>query len=48
MGDACVNRNVADLCWDRCKEEADTLYEYEGQQVCVDYILESLNKVEIE
>ena len=31
-----------------CKEEADTLYEYEGEQVCIDCILESLDKVEIE
>ena len=48
MGSACPNRNVPHLYCDRCKEEADTLYEYEGEQVCIDCILESLNKVEIE
>ena len=30
MGDACPNRNVPHLYCDRCKEEADTLYEYEN------------------
>ena len=48
MGDACPNRNVPHLYCDRCKEEADTLYEYEGEQVCVDCILKSLDKVESE
>ena len=48
MGSACPNRNVPHLYCDRCKEEADTLYEYEGEQVCVDCILKSLDKVEIE
>ena len=47
MGSACPNRSVPHLYCDRCKEEADTLYEYEGEQVCIDCILESLNKVEI-
>ena len=48
MGDACPNRNVPHLYCDRCKEEVDTLYEYEGEQVCIDCILKSLDKVEIE
>ena len=48
MGDACPNRNVPHLYCDRCKEEADTLYEYEGEQVCVDCILKILDKVKIE
>ena len=48
MGSACPNRNVPHLYCDKCKEEVDNLYEYEGEQVCVDCILESLDKVEIE
>ena len=48
MGDACPNRHVPHLYCDRCKEEVDDLYEYEGEQVCVDCILKSLDKVEIE
>ena len=48
MGDACPNRHVPHLYCDRCKEEVDTLYEYEGEQVCVDCILKSLDKVKIE
>ena len=48
MGDACPNRNVSHLYCDKCEEEVEELYEYDGKQVCVDCILESLNKVEIE
>ena len=48
MGSACPNRNVPHLYCDRCKEEVDDLYEWDGKQVCIDCIVKSLKKVEIE
>ena len=47
MGSACPYRNVPHLYCDKCKEEVDTLYEYEGDQVCIDCIVKSLKKVKI-
>ena len=46
--ECCPYRSVPHLYCDKCKEEVDTLYGYEGEQVCVDCIVKSLNKVEIE
>ena len=48
MGSACLNRHVLHLYCDKCKEDVDNLYEYEGEQVCVDCILKDFKKVEIE
>ena len=48
MGSACPYRNVPYLYCDRCNEDVDNLYEYEGEQVCIDCIVKSLDKVEIE
>ena len=48
MGSACPNRNVPYLYCDKCNEEVDDLYEWDDEQVCIDCIVKSLNKVEIE
>ncbi len=48
LGDACPEISVPHLYCDWCSEEADELYEYEGEQVCIDCILESLDKVKVE
>ena len=47
MGSACPNRNVPYLYCDKCNEEVDDLYEWDGKQVCIDCIVKSLKKVEI-
>ena len=52
MGDACTRRKVPHLYCDWCNEDVEDLYKYEGEQVCVDCILNCtlnrLDKVEIE
>ena len=47
MGSSCPNRNVVRLYCDKCKEEA-VLYDYNGQELCIDCIEKTLDKVEIE
>ena len=41
-------RSGRTLYCDKCRAEVDRREEYEGEQVCVDCILESLKKVEID
>ena len=48
MGSACPNRNAKHLYCDKCEQEVDDLYEWDGKQVCIDCIVKSLKKVEIE
>lgn len=45
MGSSCPNRNVVRFYCDKCKEESD-LYHYDGQELCIDCIIEKLEKVE--
>ena len=47
MESACPYRNVPHLYCDKCEEEVDDLYEWDGKQVCIDCIVKSLKKVEI-
>lgn len=44
IGAACRNRNVPHLCCDSCGGE-DQLYEFEGQQLCIDCVENRLQKV---
>ena len=48
MGTACPYRNVPHLYCDKCEQEVDDLYEWDDKQVCIDCIVKSLDKVEIE
>lgn len=45
MGSACPNVNVPHFYCDRCGEE-DTLYHYNGQELCLECIEKELEKVE--
>lgn len=45
MGDACRNRNVPHYYCDECGEE-DTLYKFNGEELCVDCLLRQLEMVE--
>lgn len=44
LGSACSNRNVPHYYCDECNEETQ-LYEFEGQELCIDCIEEMLDKV---
>lgn len=46
MGLACPNRNVKHIACDDCKDEDKTIYEYEGEELCIDCIKSRLTVVE--
>ena len=41
----CSKKNVPVYICDWCENEVDTLYDFEGDQVCEDCIIESLDVV---
>jgi hypothetical protein len=49
LGSACSLRNRVTWICDRCESEVgvdcDALYEYDGEQLCGECVLESLDKV---
>lgn len=46
IGARCPYRNVHRLYCDRCEAE-ETLYEYEGEQLCNECLLKNFKKVEV-
>lgn len=47
MGPGCPKRHEAVLVCDSCESECEELYDYEGEQLCKDCLLEAVPKVEI-
>lgn len=45
-GSACSNRNVRTLYCDRCEEETDKLYKFEGEELCEECLFEALEVIE--
>ena len=45
LGDSCPNKRVPHYICDKCDEE-DTLYEFEGRQLCADCVLNELEEVD--
>lgn len=45
MGSGCPNRNVTRFYCDKCGNE-ETLYYFEGEELCIDCIIEQLEEVE--
>ena len=44
LGSSCPNRNVTRFYCDNCGEE-ETLYKYEGEELCIECIKKSLTEV---
>lgn len=42
----CPHKRVVRYYCDRCKEEVDALYDYDGEQLCGDCVLSEFEKVE--
>ena len=42
LGTACINRNVVIFTCDRCNNDEETLYEWDGQEVCLDCIMDEI------
>lgn len=46
MGDACMNRHVKRLYCDKCKDDVEKLYKYDGQEICEDCLLGEFEVIE--
>lgn len=45
MGNACPNRNVKHLYCDKCGDDVEKLYKYDGQEICEDCLLEEFEVI---
>lgn len=45
LGDSCPYRNVTVNYCDECGEEYEFLYDYNGQELCKDCLLETVPKI---
>lgn len=45
---ACPHYQRVELICDECGDECDELYQYNGEQICADCLLEICEKVEVE
>lgn len=46
LGSSCPNRNVNHLYCDKCKDDVEKLYEFEGEELCLYCIEKRLEVVE--
>lgn len=46
MGDECPNRNVKHLYCDKCGDDVERLYKYDGQEVCEVCLLKEFEVIE--
>ena len=47
MGNACPNRNVRHLYCDKCGDDVERLYEYNGEKLCAECLLAEFNVIEL-
>ena len=47
LGSDCPNRNVPHFYCDECKEDVETLYYYDGKELCLECIEKMLEKVKV-
>lgn len=45
LGSSCANRNVTIYYCDNCKNESEVLYEYDGEELCLDCVEKRLEVV---
>ena len=46
LGESCSNKRVPHFYCDSCKNEHDTVYEFDGEELCIGCIEKRLDKVE--
>ena len=47
LGSACRNRNVKHLYCDKCKADCEELYDVDGEELCMDCLLDSFEKIKL-
>lgn len=45
LGSACPNRHVKHLYCDKCGEDVEELYDFEGAQLCKECLLKKFEKI---
>ena len=48
MGSACPNRNVPHMYCDRCGEEFEKLYKFDGEEICAECLLSNFEYISID
>lgn len=48
LGDSCPNRNVMHLYCDKCKDDCEELYDYDGEELCEECLLDSFDKITLD
>ena len=48
LGDTCPNINVKHLYCDKCKADCEELYDYDGEELCEDCLLDSFKKITLD
>ncbi len=46
LGESCPNRHVKHLYCDRCNDDCEQLYDYDGEQLCLDCLLGNFKIIE--
>ena len=46
MGSACPNRNVPHFYCDKCKDDVEKLYNYDGDEICEECLLKEFEVIE--
>ena len=45
LGDSCPNRNVMHLYCDKFQDDVEVLYDYDGEELCEECLLDSFEKI---
>ena len=45
LGSGCPNRNVKHLYCDKCKDDCEELYVFDGEELCEDCLKNSLERI---
>ena len=48
LGDSCPNRYVMHLYCDKCKDDVELLYNYDGEELCEECLLGSFKKITLD
>ena len=46
LGSACPNMNVKHLYCDKCKDDVEKLYKYDGEEICEECLLKEFEVIE--
>ena len=48
LGDICPYKNIKRLYCDKCKADCEELYDYDGEELCEECLLNSFKKITLD